>query len=150
MTSKIRWSVVTFIVCGIVSAGGDSVQAGQRATGSDASVEVTRVERSWESAIQKKDSAAVDKILAADWIGLNPDGTLETRSHFLTAVKDGEYATTKLDDVTVSTLSGVVVGHGRSSDKDGKYAYSDVFVRLNGEWRAAYTQVALLPPPAKK
>jgi hypothetical protein len=150
MTSKMRLGVVTFIVCGIVSVAGDGVQAGQRATGSDASVEVTRVERSWESAIQKKDSAAVDKILAADWIGLNPDGTLETRSHFLTAVKNGEYATTKLDDVTVSTLSGVVVGHGRSSDKDGKYAYSDVFVRLNGEWRAAYTQVALLPPPAKK
>ena len=88
MTSKMRWSVVTFIVCGIVSVAGDGVQARQRATGSDASVEVTRVERSWESAIQKKDSAAVDKILAADWIGLNPDGTLETRSHFLTAVKN--------------------------------------------------------------
>jgi hypothetical protein len=82
MTSKIQWSVVTFIVCGIVSAAGDRVQAGQRATGSDASVEVTRVERSWERAIQKKDSAAVDNILAADWIGSNPDGTLETRHTF--------------------------------------------------------------------
>jgi Domain of unknown function (DUF4440) len=149
MTSKMQWSVVAFMVCGFVSAAGDRVRAGQ-ASGSGASVGVTKVERAWERAIQNKDSAAVDKILAADWVGLNPDGTLETRSHFLMAVKNGEYATTKLDDVTISTLSGVVVGHGRSSDKDGKYAYSDVFVRLNGEWRAAYTQVGLLPAPAKK
>jgi hypothetical protein len=45
MTSKMQWSVVTFVVCRIVSAAGDRVQAGQRATGSDAFVEVTKVER---------------------------------------------------------------------------------------------------------
>ena len=100
--------------------------------------------------MQKKDSAAVDKILASDWTGLNPDGTLETRAHFIDAVKKGDYTTIKLDEIAVSSLSGVVVAHGRASDKEGKYAYTDVFVKTNTGWRAAYSQIALLPPPPKK
>ena len=147
MTSTFRAITAAILLLG-VAVTGIRAQAGQGA--SSVSAEVTKVERSWESAMQKKDSAAVDKILASDWMGVNPDGTLETRAHFLSAVKNGDYASTKLDEIVVSSLSGAVVAHGKASDKDGKYAYTDVFVRVNGGWRAAYSQIALLPPPPKK
>ena len=150
MTSRIRRVALFFVLSGIVFAAARSTQAGQGAAGASVSAEVTKIERSWESAMQKKDSAAVDKILASDWTGLNPDGTLETRAHFLTAVKNGDYATVKLDEIVVNTLSGVVVAHGKSSDKDGKYAYTDVFVHSSSGWHAAYSQIALLPPPPAK
>jgi len=139
---------LVFVFVGVIAAI-SHVDAGQSAAPT-ASSEVVKVERAWETAMQKKDSAAVDRILASDWIGVNPDGTLETRAHFLSAVKNGDYATVKLDEVLVSNLSGVVVAHGKASDKGEKYAYTDVFVKANGGWRAAYSQIALLPPPAKK
>jgi hypothetical protein len=144
-----RTFIAVALVCAGVVAAIGHVEAGQSAAATPSS-EVTKAERNWEAAMQKKDSAAVDKILAPDWMGVNPDGTLETRAHFLSAVKSGDYATVKLDEILVSNLSGVVVAHGKASDKDGKYAYTDVFVRSNGGWRAAYSQIALLPPPAKK
>ena len=149
MSVRTRCIVGAFIFFAVLSAAGHA-KAGQAAAGSNVAGEVTKIERSWENAMHKKDSIAVDKILASDWIGVNPDGTIETRAHFISAVKNGDYATVKLDEIVVNTLSGVVVAHGKASDKEGKYAYTDVFVRVNGVWRAAYSQIALLPPPAKK
>jgi hypothetical protein len=150
MTLKIRSVVALSMLVALAFIAERGAQAGQSTGSSSASAEVTKVERTWEAAMHMKDSAAVDKILASDWTGLNPDGTLETRAHFLAAVKAGDYATTKLDEIVVSTLSGVVVAHGKASDKDGKYAYTDVFVHSSNGWRAAYSQIALLPPPPKK
>ena len=149
MSVTTRCIAGAFILFAVLSGAGH-IEAGQAATASNVAGEVTKVERSWESAMQKKDSIAVEKILASDWTGVNPDGTVETRAHFIAAVKNGDYATVKLDEIVVNTLSGVVVAHGKASDKEGKYAYTDVFVRVNGAWRAAYSQIALLPPPAKK
>jgi hypothetical protein len=68
----------------------------------------------------------------------------------LKAVNAGDYATVKLDDIKVRMVGATAIAYGTASDKDGKYAYTDVFMQENGAWRAVYSQLALVPPPAKK
>ncbi len=127
-----------------------TVAFGQTQKAGDASAAITKVERAWESAMRAKDGAAVDKILATNWIGLNPDASTSTHAEFVKAVNAGDYATVKLDDVKVRMAGAAAIAYGTASDKDGKYAYTDVFVQESGTWRAVYSQLALVPPAAKK
>jgi ketosteroid isomerase-like protein len=117
------------------------------------STEITNLERSWEKAMNAKDGATVEGIMASGWVGLNPDGSKDTRAHFVAAVKNGDYATVKLDDIAVSVFGATAIAHGKAHDKDNKYVYSDVFVQEGGKWRAVFSQLGVLqppPPPAKK
>ena len=109
--------------------------------------DITKLERTWETAMHAKDGATVEGILGPGWIGLNPDGSSDTRAHFVAAVKKGDYTTVKLDTIEVTVSGATAVAHGRASDKDNKYAYSDVFAQEGGKWRAVFSQIALLPPP---
>jgi hypothetical protein len=79
--SRIRFAVTTLALATAVSVAINQAHADQSATGTPSS-EVTKTERAWEA-----------KILSTDWMGLNPDGTFETGAHFLSAVKNGDYAT---------------------------------------------------------
>jgi ketosteroid isomerase-like protein len=110
--------------------------------------DITKLERAWETAMHAKDGPTVEGILAPGWIGMNPDGSTDTRAHFVAAVKKGDYATVKLDTIDVTVSGATAVAHGKASDKDGKYAYSDVFAQEGGKWRAVFSQLAILPPPA--
>ena len=146
-----RRSTVQMVViaAGVLVTAQAGLGRAQSTPGSSAvSADVTKIERAWEKAMNAKDSATVDGILAPGWTSLNPDATLESRTHFLGAVKNGDLATVKLDDIAVSVFGGTAVAHGKAHDKDGKYAYSDVFVQEGGKWRAVFSQLALLPPPA--
>ena len=120
------------------------------AQSSSASVsnDITKLERTWETAMHAKDGAAVEGIVASGWVGLNPDGSSDTRAHFVAGVKKGDYATVKLDTIEVTVAGATAIAHGKASDKDGKYAYSDVFVQEGGKWHAVFSQIALLPRPA--
>ena len=142
--ASIVWAIAIVAVI-LISVRGGHAQ-------SVVSTEITNLERSWEKAMNAKDSATVEGILASAWVGLNPDGSKDTRAHFVAAVKNGDYATVKLDDIAVSVFGGTAVAHGKAHDKDGKYVYSDVFVQEGGKWRAVFSQLALVapPPPAKK
>ena len=114
------------------------------------SSEITKLERTWETAMHAKDGATVEGILASGWIGLNPDGSSDTKAHFVAAVKKGDYTSVKLDTIDVTVAGGTAIAHGKASDKDGKYAYSDVFAQEGGKWHAVFSQIALLPPPPPK
>lgn len=127
------------------SAGASKPASGQKSASmasGDAKGAVTKLERDWESAMQKKDDGAVGKILSDGWTGLNPDGSSEDKAKFLSEVKSGNYSTVKLDTIEVKTFGSTAVATGKASDKDGKYAYTDVFVRQGAGWRAVASQLA--------
>jgi hypothetical protein len=44
--------------------------------------------------------------------------------------------------------AATAVAHDKASDKDAKYVYSDVFARDGGKWRAGFSEIAPIPPPA--
>jgi ketosteroid isomerase-like protein len=108
----------------------------------DAKSAVTKIERDWESAMQQKDDAAVGKMLSDAWTGLNPDGSTEDKAKYLSEVKSGQYSNVKIDSVEVKLFGSTAVATGKASDKDGKYVYTDVFVRQGGGWKAVASQLA--------
>lgn len=117
--------------------------AGMQASGGgDVKAEVTKAERDWETAMKKSDDAALGKILSDGWFATNPDGSTATKAQMLSETKSGKYASAKLDNVDVHTFGSVAVATGKSSDKDGKYSYLDVFVRQGGSWKCVASSLA--------
>ena len=119
--------------------GQSSMSAG---ASSDASAAVTKLEHDWESAMQKKDDAALGKVLADGWTGIGPDGSTEDKTKYQSETKSGQYTSVKLGDIKVKTFGSTAVATGTATDKDGKYAWTDVFVRQGGGWKAVASQIA--------
>jgi ketosteroid isomerase-like protein len=110
------------------------------------------MEQEWLNAEKNHDAAAFEKLVADDWIAINPDGRSQTKAERAAAVK-----TTHIDSATLGNMnvrvfgeSAVVTGtDDETATENGKkttihYAWMDVFVKRNGQWLAVASQTALV------
>jgi hypothetical protein len=130
-------SVLAAVALGQAQSGG-----GKKSSSGDATAAIIKIEHEWESAMQNKDDKALGKILLDGWSGIGPDGSTEDKAKYQSEVKDGQYASVKLGDITVKTFGSTAVATGTATDKDGKYAWTDVFIRQAGTWKAVASQIA--------
>src|SRR5207237_8647450 len=104
--------------------------AKEKGTGATADDEATvkKIEQEILDGILKSDTAALEKYLTSDYLGIGPDGVTQNKSEFMADVKSG---TLKLDSSTMSDMKDQVadpdmaVGGYRSNDK-GTYNGKDV------------------------
>ncbi len=118
-----------------------------------------QLEQDWTDAALKKDSAALGKILANEWVSLGTLGET-SREKALAELSSGE---NRIDSMTLSDLkvrvfgdTAVVTGSddekssNKGKDTSGHYVWTDVFVRHGQSWQAVASQSALVPvKPAK-
>ncbi len=105
--------------------------------------QVEDVERQWFAALQRHDTATLDRILADDYVFIGPNGQTSTKA----AIQDlnrPEYRRLDLDEVRVrvygesAVLTARIAIHGPTvpSDVAGTYRHTRVYVRQRGQWRA--------------
>jgi ketosteroid isomerase-like protein len=112
-----------------------------------------QMERDWTEAALKKDTAALDKILADDWAGQSPTG-VSTKAQSLADLKSADY---KLESQTLGEMkvrvfgnTAVVTGSDdekssyKGKDTSGHYLWTDVYVKRHGRWQAAASQATLM------
>jgi ketosteroid isomerase-like protein len=111
---------------------------------------VMQLERDWYEAGLKNDAAAIDKILADDWVGQGPPGAT-TKAQALADMKAGD---SKLESGTLGDLkvrvfgdTAVVAGSDvnkssyKGKDTSGHWNWTDVFVKRQGRWQAVASQL---------
>jgi ketosteroid isomerase-like protein len=123
----------------------------QEKTKSGAGIEqaLIQMERDWTEAALKKDTVALDKILADDWVAQGPTG-VSTKAETLADLKSGNY---KLESQTLADMkvrvfgdTAVVTGSDdekssyKGHDTSGHYTWTDVYVKRQGRWQAAASQ----------
>lgn len=128
------------------------VQAGQRKADSDAAISQTlqAMEQAWLNAEKNHDVAAFEKLVAADWIAITPDGKSQTKAERAAEIKTAHIASATLGDMKVRVFGDTAVVTGTDDEitmKDGKksiehYVWTDVFVKRNGQWLAVASQTA--------
>ncbi len=118
----------------------------------DKSAEQTllKIEQEWSEADLRRDPAALDRILADDWIGIDFEGTLLTKPEALRGIASGSGSlqSTALRDMKVRIYGNTAVitgtdtekGEYHGQDSSGKYLWTDVFVKKNGRWQAVSSQ----------
>jgi ketosteroid isomerase-like protein len=110
------------------------------------------MENAWSEAVVKKDAAALDKIIADDWVGVYPFYTL-TKAQELASLTSGEIKveseTTSGMKVRVFENAAVVTGSDdekgtyKGKDASGHYLWTDVFIKRNGRWQVVASQETL-------
>ncbi|HML16720.1 MAG TPA: nuclear transport factor 2 family protein [Bryobacteraceae bacterium] len=129
-------------------------QAKKQAASADAET-VKQLEREWLDAEKAGDTVKIGSILADDWVGLQSDGSSETKQQAIDGIKSGadKMLSADLGPMSVKLIGPVAIVQGsdveksssKGKDTSGKWVWMDVFVKRDGRWQVVRSQVARLP-----
>jgi len=130
-----------------------------KGTGATADVEATvkKIEQEILDGILKSDTAAIEKYVTSDYLGIGPDGATQNKSEFMSDVKSGtlKLESSEMSDIKIQVSDpdmAVVVyrtndkGTYKGKDITGQYRWLDVFVKRDGKWQIAIDQGSPIAP----
>lgn len=145
MTSPLIVAFVTMLIVPIAGAP-PLVDAASDAATVDT---ILRLEREWEKAIRDGDQAAIDRIVAAEFVFISSTGESMARVQAHVEKRDRltmlEASTIKEISVRVFGDTSIVVGLTREVSKNGEHTvtqhrWTHVFVRRNDRWQVVSAQ----------
>lgn len=106
---------------------------------------VAQLERDWVSAIVKKDTAALDRLLAEEFAGVSPTAHYYDKSMAIDDLTTGTYQVESmaLDEVSVNAYGDFAVAFASQQEKSryagtdlsGHYHYTNVWAKRDGRWQ---------------
>lgn len=118
---------------------------------------ITQLEREWAEAGVKADAAALDRLMADDWLMTSWDGQTLTKAQSIEEFKSGVYKAESVNldnikvrafgDVAVVTLGQTEKSKYKGKESSGRYLYTDVWVKRNGKWQVAATHGTKVEQP---
>jgi ketosteroid isomerase-like protein len=122
--------------------------------------EIEGLEAQWRTALLQNDLATIARLLADDYLGINANGTLETKADVLAARRSGQTHITGLDmenlKVHVYGNTAVVTSRvdlrGNRGDQDisGLYHYTRVYSQREGQWKIVSFEASRVPSRGDK
>jgi ketosteroid isomerase-like protein len=147
----------TFAVALAILASGAPLSARLVAQSGSAEQALLQLERDWEQAIKKNDLAALERILAPEFVTTDTEGRFRTREQYMARRKSGQltYTAYTQDDYSVRVIGDMALVTGRSTIKgtmdgktrDGQERWTDRFVRRNGSWQAVASHSSRIATP---
>jgi ketosteroid isomerase-like protein len=121
--------------------------------------EIENLESQWRTALIQNDVATINRLLADDYLGINPNGTLETKADALAQGRSGTVKISSIDpismkvrvygDTAVVTSQVQLEGHDGERDISGRYHYTRVYSHKSGEWKVVSFEASRIPPGSK-
>lgn len=121
--------------------------------------QIRKIEQGWLHAIVRRDPAFLQMIQAADFAMTGPDGKTLSKEEDIKNTTSGDIIFDDIaiedlkvrfyGDTAVATGRGTVKAHEKNRDVSGKYSWTDVFVKMNGEWKAVAAHVTAVAPEKK-
>jgi ketosteroid isomerase-like protein len=117
--------------------------------------ELLKLDREWNEAYPRLDAAALERIIADDWAGIDGAGLRVAKRQLIERVLDAAHFPTShaFDEITLRLFGGAAVVTGRLSfdapDDDGhsvrvSQRYTRVYAKRGGRWQAVSTQVTVV------
>lgn len=117
-----------------------------------------KIDLDWTNAYPSRDTAVFTRVIADDWMGINPDGTTSNKTQQIDEIKSGAFAveSMKSSDVKIRVFGnaavitglGTLTGKQKGKDVSGDYRYMDVYVKREGKWQAVASQVTAVAKDA--
>lgn len=122
--------------------------------------EIESLEEQWLNGVVQNDVATANRLLADDYLGINPNGTLETKADALAQRRSGTVKISSIEpnnvkvrvygDTAVVTSLVDVQGHEGDHDISGRYHYTRVYSRRDGAWKIVSFEASRVPPGRKR
>jgi len=162
--SRVRYALVLLAMLGVLApalyaarASGEEAKAQKH----DNRREIDQLELAWRDAVMKADTAAMDKLLADDYMAILPNGTLQSKEQTLASLRSGatHFTVFKIFDRKVRfygttalvTSRADVVGTAAGGGLSGSYRYTRVYVRdKQGAWKIVSFEANRIRGASKK
>ena len=112
---------------------------------------VERLNEQYIAAFMNADVTWYQRYLADDFVCIEPDATVLSKAEFLRRRSEGPgISDYKLENVSVRIYgdTALVQATGRFTRPDGSQGvsrYTDIYVRMNGEWKVVSAQITPAP-----
>lgn len=146
MNAKMLFAAGLLVAAAAISVWGQN--------SSDEAGRIQALELAWNHALEAKDAAAMEMLLANTMVSVDIDGSVVNKKEFLASVKAPEYqpsqAVTEQSNVQMYGDAAVVVGIFRIKGVEkGKpfvhrERFVDTWVKMNGTWQCVATTSALI------
>jgi ketosteroid isomerase-like protein len=108
--------------------------------------EILQLEQKWKDAVLQRNVPAMEELLGDDYIGITPNGTLESKEQTLQNMKNRVVSLSSIEvsdrkirfygKTAVVTSKAEVTGDMEGSKANGNYRYTRVYVRdPRGGWK---------------
>ncbi|HUY95253.1 MAG TPA: nuclear transport factor 2 family protein [Terracidiphilus sp.] len=161
----VRWSCLPAVGLVLLLAGGvaqskPNKQGMPRAERHESRQEILQIEEKWKNAVIQRNFQAMNELLADDYIGITPNGTLEskeqtldnmkTRSVHLTSIEVSDRKVRFYGKTAVVTSKAEVTGDLEGGKANGNYRYTRVYVRdAKGGWRIVSFEASRIREPGQ-
>lgn len=149
--------VITIIALACVISLFALAQAPKEKATDDVSSEhvILRLESEGREATLKNDIEANDRLLADNWVNVNPDGSITTKAKLLELLKAGSFKILSIenDEVLVRVYGDAAVVTGRSTSKRAgqgddtvtrQVRFTRVYAKPQGRWQVVSAHNTLL------
>jgi ketosteroid isomerase-like protein len=145
--------IIGFIVCAALLTSAFFVRAAERKDAYTVRDEgdVLQLESQWSKAIQSGDTAAMERLLAHDYVGVDPAGASTSKSQEIDMFRKGDLKIESIQagEQKIKVYIGGVIVTGKSTikakfkdqDISGDYRFIDVFERKPSGWQVVYSQL---------
>lgn len=122
----------------------------------NAEAQLTKIEHSWADAYVKRDPSFAQRLAADNFIFIGPDGNSVGKADYVkgmtgptvfTTFDIGELKVRTVGDVAIVTGTATITAKTGDKDESGQYAFTDVFAKKGGEWKAISSQATPVKTP---
>ena len=159
MKTTLLFSITTTLVLVALSLfAAPKILASATQTQSDSEHYILDCERAWTDAENTGDTSKVEQFIAADFVGVNADGSLYDRAKAIadTRTNSQDYTSNSLIDAKVRIYADAAVAQGSSgwerrngSPRKGRLVWTDTWIRRNGAWQLVAAEDVIVPDADK-
>jgi ketosteroid isomerase-like protein len=152
--TALSWFLIALaLICAIWAA------RAQQSNTAEAERYIKESESQWAESVANGDASGVERILADDFLGVDPDGNLYEKAKMVAYTREApkEFISNHLNDVKIRFFGDTAVAQGNESwvrrtvtPLNGRFVWADTWLHRNGKWQIVASEDLIVPEPAQK
>ena len=109
-------------------------------------------ERQWAESVATGDTSSIERILADDFLGVDPKGKLYNKQQMIADTRNAPkyFASNQRNDVKVRFYGGTAIAQGsetweKRTGERGRFVWTDTWIRRNGRWEIVAAEDLIAP-----
>lgn len=130
----------------------------QDSSTTEAELYIKESERQWAESVANGDSTVIERILADDYVGVDPDGSFYDKAKMVSGTREAPkyFISNHLNDVKVRFYGDAAVAQGSESwvrrtgsPLRGRFIWTDTWIKRNGKWQIVAAEDLTVAEPEK-
>ena len=118
----------------------------------DAEQYILDSERQWAESVATGDTSAIERILADDFVGVDPEGRQYSKQEMMAETRNApkHFVSNHLNDVKVRFYGDAAIAQGsetweKRTGEHGRFVWTDTWLRRNGRWQIVAAEDLIAP-----